>query len=1329
MASTEHSGSVRFQGAARHVARWVKLPTSCDAASVGNLLLRDWRLQPPSAVVTLVGPNCAADAVGITAPDAAGIGPEQVSAMTLEEGLRLATDLPLQEFRDGLRGALRVSNAWLITDGVSEGVGGLIGRPRPTGGEVEDLPCLGIASWEKVAQRGELAKARTGRCVMYENPKGTSYAGPDDLHLQPRHSHFLLLEDDARGGKGDGRGRLRKGLENFINEEDLSGDGVKTPIVLLVVNGGAETLERLCDALSEEPQDPILIVAGTGGAADDIFAYHNWRSRQEGESRTQGDSGVPGEHEAAQWLAAGPGRSAAYLDAARRLVPRIYERGQQKGHNSKAALGFYSFSRGYDDADAFKNAILASLLESCSNGQDDLMLAVQWGEASILTEILDQTYEEKRKATGLSASPAGVSRIGEAFESALIRVAQDLQGPEVIDVLLSLSTVDPSTIRLDRLFQYSRNRWELGVWDEQLARAQDEEEEERQGGEPQRVGRPWSRQIFEEFVEGYEEHLKARARVAAWEAGHSQSSDTLGGFSFPTTWTDLMIWAVLVNRMDLARRMWSCSKQPIRAALIASQLCRFLSEAEHLNSEEELLLANSATYESWAIRLLDAIPLAEEALPLLGLVPAIQLREPDAKSGRASLCYVWADSPLDSAIEDDGQSQACKAFTTHKHVRYLLNCYFAGDYPGSKVRISREASLLRVAAQWLFFFLPGTFCEVRPPRKAYTASVIDRNAAASLEDDCASSAAAAFATEREDLTWDAELLAESFDQRTDEACRRSESSWQDVWDDLVSGRGFYFYSVPKVKFVSSFIFSIVYNSLLTVLILGDPRPQMLGRMLPWGQEELRGPRMGTLFSIPYDVLELIFWIWTFLRLVAELREIQRWDREGIRTYFKGVWNKLDVMCGCLVLIIVIFRLGCHGLDGGQNAASAYFLHLSEGTVRCARLEEVSRVLYGLVSGLNWFRLLQYFDFWEQFGVLRIIFFEMVRTDFYWWMMFVIFISLGTGVCLAAMIPARMHSPYFPGLHESPFWAPFWGLLGDFDLGVVDDAIGWPEGTIGEGFMYVLHPRYMVPVVILIYMLFANIVLVNLLIAMMGSTYERLSERATEEWVYERAHLILEFKDTKGPLPPPLNIFSLLPFYGQRLLRFLARTFGDGQVAPERSEGMDKGVKFLSPPRVLLSYQRRELEALSHVIKEMKSEEEEQVGRRMDLLSSQLSQGQTGMARSLDELSAQLDKIASRLGQGQHRPAPVLGASRRASRPAVTRYIERNAPPAGLQPPASNPSPSRAAVTAPPSTSTPLVPPSYTEAFLASLPGAGTADAGQRAARTGAEAGEIGSAPP
>lgn len=86
--------------------------------------------------------------------------------------------------------------------------------------------------------------------------------------------------------------------------------------------------------------------------------------------------------------------------------------------------------------------------------------------------------------------------------------------------------------------------------------------------------------------------------------------------------------------------------------------------------------------------------------------------------------------------------------------------------------------------------------------------------------------------------------------------------------------------------------------------------------------------------------------------------------------------------------------------------------------------------------------------------------------------------------------------------------------------MVVESIGWPNERGGAS-----PNRTLVLILILAYMLMANVVLVNLLIAQMGSTYERMMEKAEKEWVFNRAHLILEFKDSKGALPPPLNIFG------------------------------------------------------------------------------------------------------------------------------------------------------------------------------------------------------------
>lgn len=58
--------------------------------------------------------------------------------------------------------------------------------------------------------------------------------------------------------------------------------------------------------------------------------------------------------------------------------------------------------------------------------------------------------------------------------------------------------------------------------------------------------------------------------------------------------------------------------------------------------------------------------------------------------------------------------------------------------------------------------------------------------------------------------------------------------------------------------------------------------------------------------------------------------------------------------------------------------------------------------------------------------------------------------------------------------------------------------------------------------LIFYMLFSNILLVNLLIAMMNSTYQNVDEAAIEIWSLQNIDLLREFRGP-FPFPPPLNV--------------------------------------------------------------------------------------------------------------------------------------------------------------------------------------------------------------
>eukprot|EP00966_Prymnesium_polylepis_P286853 6625859-Prymnesium_polylepis.2 len=73
----------------------------------------------------------------------------------------------------------------------------------------------------------------------------------------------------------------------------------------------------------------------------------------------------------------------------------------------------------------------------------------------------------------------------------------------------------------------------------------------------------------------------------------------------------------LTGQHNLATALWERSNTPLRAAIMASQLCRRLSRHSSLRADSEALLAQSLSYEDLALELLDAVRDSKLAVQLL----------------------------------------------------------------------------------------------------------------------------------------------------------------------------------------------------------------------------------------------------------------------------------------------------------------------------------------------------------------------------------------------------------------------------------------------------------------------------------------------------------------------------------------------------------------------------------------------------------------------------------------------------------------------------------------------------------------------------------------
>lgn len=139
----------------------------------------------------------------------------------------------------------------------------------------------------------------------------------------------------------------------------------------------------------------------------------------------------------------------------------------------------------------------------------------------------------------------------------------------------------------------------------------------------------------------------------------------------------------------------------------------------------------------------------------------------------------------------------------------------------------------------------------------------------------------------------------------------------------------------------------------------------------------------------------------------------------------------------------------------------------------------------------------------------------------------IFIIFGFGIAFTVLMPGQAGQSEFE--FGKPVYMALLALLGDFDLSQVDEYFASePFSDRPSGLV--------MAVMLMLYVFLAAVVLVNLLIALMSARFERLSEQASEIWLFERMRLYREYKVQGMPG------MSLLRFAYRSLVRVSVRIF-------------------------------------------------------------------------------------------------------------------------------------------------------------------------------------------
>ena len=273
----------------------------------------------------------------------------------------------------------------------------------------------------------------------------------------------------------------------------------------------------------------------------------------------------------------------------------------------------------------------------------------------------------------------------------------------------------------------------------------------------------------------------------------------------------------------------------------------------------------------------------------------------------------------------------------------------------------------------------------------------------------------------------------------------------------------------------------------------------------------------------YDVITPLFFTSFFIDHIIELVK-QRWK------FLASFWNLY-----CLsyeFLFVVGFGLRGHGFymlrqeNNNDNRAALPANHITN----------IGSTLYGIAAAMAIMEFMRWLIYIRSVGPMIISIIKMIKDMVIFTLIFVIIlVGFGFGLYFNYHIyeeDSNSNSPTALYNYTGPLSrastsinALFWAIM---DPGEGDDggtAFVPKNGTNDEQSYEFSH--FMGIVMWAVYQVVVTIMLVNMLIAMMNTTYVSIFQDADVQWKYIKSFFRLEYLSARAILPPPFRIFFYL----------------------------------------------------------------------------------------------------------------------------------------------------------------------------------------------------------
>lgn len=262
-------------------------------------------------------------------------------------------------------------------------------------------------------------------------------------------------------------------------------------------------------------------------------------------------------------------------------------------------------------------------------------------------------------------------------------------------------------------------------------------------------------------------------------------------------------------------------------------------------------------------------------------------------------------------------------------------------------------------------------------------------------------------------------------------------------------------------------------------------------------------------------LEIFVYIWNVGDAIEEFvactgcKNKQEGSHRGvisrIERHLNDFWNVVDLLSYFLIIVALFVR---------------HFYQNDSHTI--------ARNLFALSLLVMYLRFLEVFLVHKQLGPTLMMIKEMLK-DLLVFLLIAFFVILGVGIYYHANLWPDHQTMWNNGFSNWSIWKiiyfPYWQLYGEFNLEILYgvDHSDCNVTSIWESDMSMNrcpHEDWTVPVVAAIFVLFSNLLLVNLVIAMFSYTFERVMKIAKKVWHFQRYTVIIDYNHR---IPSPFNL--------------------------------------------------------------------------------------------------------------------------------------------------------------------------------------------------------------